>query len=92
MLKITHSNRFKKDLRKLMHSGRFDLQHFHKVVNQLASGGALLAKYKDHQMKGELKGFRECHLEPDLLLIYSKETEALTLFLFRIGGHSELFD
>lgn len=92
MLKITHSKRFKKDFRKLAHSGRFDLEQFNKVVNGLASGEKLSTKYKDHQLKGELKAFRECHLEPDLLLIYSKEEEILTLFLFRIGSHSELFE
>ena len=92
MLNITHSKRFKKDLRKLAHSGSFDLKHFHKVVNQLASELELSPKYKDHQLKGELKEFRECHLEPDLLLVYSKEESILTLFLLRIGSHSELFD
>lgn len=92
MLKITQSNRFKKDLRRLAHSGRFDLKHFHTVVNQLAVGAELSARYKDHTLKGELKDFRECHLEPDLLLVYSKEAEILTLFLFRIGSHSELFE
>jgi len=92
MLKITQSNRFKRDFRKLAHSDRFDLKHFHTVVNQLASGVGLASKYKDHRLKGELQEFRECHLEPDLLLIYSKEVEILTLLLFRIGSHTELFD
>ena len=92
MFKVTHSKRFKKDFRKLARSGDFDLKHFNAVVNQLASGLGLSAKYRDHQLKGELKEFRECHLAPDLLLIYSKEAEVLTLFLFRIGSHSELFE
>lgn len=92
MLKVTHSKRFKKDLRKLARSGNFDLKHFNKVVNQLASEEELSPKYRDHQLKGELKEFRECHLEPDLLLVYSKEAEVLALFLFRIGSHTELFD
>lgn len=92
MLKVTHSKRFKKDLRKLARSGNFDLKHFNTVVNQLASELELSAKYRDHQLKGELREFRECHLAPDLLLVYSKEAEALALFLFRIGSHSELFE
>ena len=92
MLKITHSKRFKKDLRKLARSGSFDLIHFNAVVNRLASGLELAAKYRDHQLKGELKEFRECHLASDLLLVYSKEAGVLTLFLFRIGSHSELFE
>ncbi|MFA5792354.1 MAG: type II toxin-antitoxin system YafQ family toxin [Candidatus Gracilibacteria bacterium] len=91
MLKITHSNRFKKDFRRLARSGRFDLKLFNSVVNQLASNLELAKKYEDHALQGELKKFRECHLAPDLLLIYSKDMEVLTLFLFRIGNHSELF-
>ncbi len=73
-------------------SGQFNLKRFNTVVNQLANEEVLPPRFRDHQLKGELKDFRECHLEPDLLLIYSKEEKILTLFLFRIGSHSELFE
>jgi len=48
-------------------------------------------KYRDHALRGEYQGFRECHIEPDWLLIYRIENEALELFLFRTGTHSDLF-
>ena len=50
----------------------------------------LIEKYKDHQLIGKMKDFRECHIKPDLLLIYMIEDN--TLKLVDIGSHSELFD
>ena len=91
MLQIVHSSRFKKDFRQYLRSGKFDLDQFHRVVNELASNNPLPAQHKDHSLKGPLKTFRECHITPDLLLIYSKDLENLTLFLFRMGSHAELF-
>lgn len=46
---------------------------------------------KDHALTGEMSGFRECHLKPDLLLIYAKAEDPPALILMRIGSHSELF-
>ena len=48
-------------------------------------------KYVDHSLGGQYKGMRECHLKPDALLIYSISEESQTLYLERIGSHSELF-
>ena len=90
MLQIVHSSRFKKDFRQYLRSGQFDLDQFHRVVNQ-ALNHPLSAQHKDHSLKGPLKTFCECHITPDLLLIYSKDLENLTLFLFRMGSHAELF-
>jgi mRNA interferase YafQ len=59
------------------------------VVYKLLNGIELDYKYKDHQLKGSLKEFRECHIKPDLLLIYSIEHNILELV--NIGSHSELF-
>lgn len=47
--------------------------------------------YKDHKLKGEYDGFRECHIEPDLLLIYKKEEKDLLLLCLGLGTHSKLF-
>ena len=48
-------------------------------------------KYKDHSLIGKYKGLRECHIEPDWLLIYYVENNTLTLVLSRLGSHSDLF-
>ena len=90
MLKVVPSNQFKKDL-KLAKKRGFNINHLSKVVNTLAAQKKLDAKYRDHSLTGEYKDFRECHIEPDWLLIYRVEKDALELFLFRTGAHSDLF-
>lgn len=57
----------------------------------LAKGEKLPEKYRNHQLKGRLKGFYDCHILPDLVLIYKIEKEKLVLFLIDIGTHSNLF-
>ena len=51
-----------------------------------------LAKKRGHALSGDYTGFRECHIQPDWLLVYRVDGDALELFLFRIGTHSDLFD
>lgn len=57
----------------------------------LANGETLPPKYKDHELKGNYQGHRECHIEPDWLLIYKIENDILILTLTRTGTHSDLF-
>lgn len=90
MLKIVVSNRFRKDL-KLAAKRGFDLARLASIVGTIADGGVLEEKYRDHELMGEYKGFRECHIQPDWLLIYRVEQDVLELFLFRTGTHSDLF-
>ncbi|MCH9740981.1 MAG: type II toxin-antitoxin system YafQ family toxin [Epsilonproteobacteria bacterium] len=59
------------------------------MVYKLLNGEELETKYKDHQLKGNLKEFRECHVKPDLLLMYRINDDVLELV--DIGSHSELF-
>ena len=61
------------------------------IIWQLANNEELASKYKDHALIGSYKGFRECHIKPDLLLIYKKQNEILLLTCVEIGSHSELF-
>jgi mRNA interferase YafQ len=61
------------------------------VLGLLVVDQPLPEKYRDHALSGEWKGYRDCHLKPDLLLIYSKP-DIETLRLARLGSHSELFD
>ena len=56
-----------------------------------SAGEALEAKYRDHSLSGNYKGCRECHIEPDWLLIYEIDDGILVLMLYRVGSHSELF-
>lgn len=90
MLEIVSSNRFKKDLKLAIKRG-YDIKLLEKIVDTIASKKALDPKYKDHELTGDLKGFRECHITPDWLLIYQIYENELVLFLSRTGTHSDLF-
>ncbi|MDD6969559.1 MAG: type II toxin-antitoxin system YafQ family toxin [Treponema sp.] len=86
--KIATTKRFDKEYAKLSPSDREIVK---KVINRLAKDEVLEPKYKDHPLKGDYLGFRDCHVKPDLVLIYSKKKDALLLTAFRINSHSELF-
>lgn len=90
MLEIVPSNQFKRDLRLAKKRG-LKIENLRKVVNTLAAQKRLGDKYRDHGLTGEYRGFRECHIEPDWLLVYRINEDALELFLFRTGTHSDLF-
>lgn len=87
---VKFTNQFKKDL-KLAKKQKKDLDKLFEVVNILADGGTLNARYRDHDLSGNYKGTRECHIEPDRLLVYEIRGEVLVLMLYRLGTHSELF-
>ena len=87
---IKFTSQFKKDL-KLAKKQNRDLNKLFEVVNILADGGTLDAKYRDHDLSGNYKGTRECHIEPDWLLVYEIIDDVLVLMLVRPGTHSGLF-
>ncbi len=90
MLEIVFSNQCRKDV-KLAEKRGYDLDKFKAVVTQLAKGEPLSEKHRDHNLTGIYAGFRECHIQPDWLLIYRINDEELILFLSRTGTHSDLF-
>lgn len=87
---IVPSNQFKKDLRLAQKRG-YDLDKIKNVISDLASGKTLDAKYKDHRLTGNHGEYRECHIQPDWLLVYQIYEDRLILFLSRTGTHSDLF-
>jgi mRNA interferase YafQ len=92
MLEVFPTKQFKKDLKRLRRSGRFDEHLFESAVQNLAERKVMNEKFKDHALKGNMKGMRECHLRPDLLLVYKIYEGRLILELIRLGSHSELLD
>ena len=80
-----------KDLR-LAKKRNLDLTILDDVVMKLANQEKLEDKYHDHALFGEYKDFRECHIKPDWLLVYTIDDEELELFLFRTGTHADLFE
>ena len=87
--RLFKTNLFKRSYRKIKLTDDEDLACINIVYNLLC-GIPLTTKYKDHQLKGDMKDFRECHIKPDLLLIYMIDND--TLKLIDIGSHTELFD
>ena len=87
-IRITSS--FKKDIKKLSNS---EIGETRSVILKLQLDLPLEDKYKDHSLKGKYKNFRECHIRPDLLLIYQKtdNNELHILSLLRINSHSNIF-
>lgn len=90
MYTLVFTTRMKRDLKLMKKRGK-DISKLETVLNILLSGAELPAIYKDHQLKGEMQEFRECHIEPDWLLIYKKEDEELILYATATGTHADLF-
>ncbi|NOU00841.1 MAG: type II toxin-antitoxin system YafQ family toxin [Gallionella sp.] len=86
------TKQFRKDWERLSHSGRYDMNRLKKAMMLLiANDEPLPAEYLDHELVGEWRGFRECHIGGDFLLIYELKTDGTIIFVCT-GTHSELFD
>ncbi len=91
MLKPVRTNQFKRDVKRLSRSGSKELSKLKKVLAKLINEEKLDAKYQNHPLKSNWKGFFECHIEPDWLLIYRINKDKKELELARTDSHSELF-
>ena len=85
------TGKFKKSLKLAKRRG-LNLELLDEVVTMLQKNIPLEEKYRDHELKGKYQGFRECHIQPDWLLIYLKENDVLTLTLVDTGSHADLFN
>lgn len=88
MYNTVYTNNFKKDLKKLQKSGK-EIGKFKEVAVKLINGNKLDKKFKDHKLMGIYKNRRECHIEPDWLLIY--KIDGKDIIFERMGSHSDLF-
>jgi mRNA interferase YafQ len=89
MINIIYSTQFKKDFKKVRKLPIPDLKIIFEVISALEQEITLDPKFKDHELSGNWFNFRECHIKPDLLLIY--KANKIELQLARLGSHSELF-
>ena len=87
---IKYTTQFKKDLKLAKKQGK-NIDKLFEIIGKISNGETLESKYKDHELTGEYKGCRECHIEPDWLLVYELINDVLVLMLYRINSHSELF-
>jgi mRNA interferase YafQ len=88
MKAIRRTSQFKRDVRRMQRQGR-EVEKLKRVLEALVKGEPLAAKHRDHVLVGQYKGTRECHMEPDWLLIY--ELGEAEIVLIRTGSHSDLF-
>ena len=90
MLTIKYQTAFKKDFKRIKKRG-CDIKKLQTVIELLASEEELPPIYKDHSLSGDYVGCRECHIDPDWLLVYEVIHDELLLYLVRTGTHSDLF-
>jgi len=91
MYSVTVTGRYKKDLKRIVSKTR-PIEALDKVVFLLSnSDKSLPPEYKDHALKGQYIGCRECHIKPDWLLVYKKDKDNLILILITTGSHSDIF-
>lgn len=88
--KIVRTSAFKRDFRRLKKADAQNMVILETVVSRLVEGIPLAKKYRDHALTGNWKNFRDCHIKPDLILVYSFPDNE-TLRLERMGSHAELF-
>ena len=91
MLKLRYTTQFKKDFKAIVKRG-YKTSLLEEVIQLLCDERPLPEKNRDHALVGSFVGFRECHIQPDWLLIYKAELEILTLTLTRTGTHSDLLE
>jgi mRNA interferase YafQ len=88
-LSVVYTKKFKKDFKKVEKQEKKVFQ-LKEIIMNIADGKPPNKILLDHQLKGDYKDYRECHLSPDFLLIYKIEDK--TLILVRYGSHAELFE
>lgn len=87
--KLAITNTFKRDYKKIV-KRNYNISLLENVVDKLLNGEQLPESNKDHDLKGKWIGYRECHIQPDWLLVYKISDNILTITLSRTGTHSDL--
>ena len=91
MLRRITSRQFEKDYYKAIKSGK-KTEKLNNIIERLINQEIVEQNYKDHKLTGVYSGYRECHIEPDWLLIYKIDKENKMISFVRTGSHSELFE
>ena len=90
MYQVKFTNKFKKSY-KLMKKRGYDMKLLESIIDTLRQGKKLEAKHRNHALTGDFRGYHECHIKPDWLLVYLIENDILTLTMIHTGSHSDLF-
>ena len=87
---IKTTRKFEKSLNKCIQRG-FNMQKFKDCLNILSQTGSLPIQYRPHKLSGKYKGYWECHISPDWLLVWDQDDNTLTLLMIETGTHSDIF-
>lgn len=90
MYNLRFTNKIQRNIKLMKKRGK-DLEKLKVVLNLLQKGKELPSKYRDHALTGDFTGCRECHIEPDWLLVYEIINSELVILLLTTGSHSDLF-
>jgi len=92
MLQPIYTKQFKKDIKKIEKSGNKDVEKLKVVIKLLINEKKLDASYREHNLKGNYKDRKECHIEPDWLLVYKVNKKEKTIAFERTGSHADIFE
>lgn len=92
MYLLRSTKAYRKAFKRISRHKDFNRNVFDSIIDTLLIGDTLSSRYKDHQLIGNFKEYRECHISGDMLLMYQKHDDVLILLLVDIGSHSELFE
>ena len=90
MYQIDYSNRFNKDLKRCVKRG-LNIKLIKDTIALLAANGKLPQQYRPHNLRGDMRGIWECHIQPDWLMTWEQNDNQLTLLFLQTGTHSDLF-
>jgi mRNA interferase YafQ len=91
MYDVVTTKSFRKSFKRLIKNKNFNQEEFEFILDLLKNDKDIPVKYRDHALSGDYKGFRDIHIQPDVVLLYIKIQKILVLELVNIGSHSELF-
>jgi mRNA interferase YafQ len=89
--RLVPTAKYRKDIKLLKKRG-YDLSLLKAVVSKLANGETLPAQHRDHPLKGNRKGYRDCHIQHDWVLVYKLDNDALILVLVETGTHADILE
>ena len=92
MLQPVYTKQFDRDLKRLQKSGRHDVEKLKSVIRLLIDEKPLQTKHRDHSLTGNFRNRRECHIEPDWLLVYKVSKKEKTIIFERTGSHADIFE
>ncbi len=91
MYKVRSTKAYRKAHKRVSQHKNFEEDVLNEIIDTLARGEKLEPKYQDHQLSGEFKEYRECHVKSNILLMYQKYENVLVLLLVDLGTHDDLF-